>query len=282
VIDKLLLYFSAYPAVRYAAIALILISLSASLLGVTLVLKRYSMIGDGLSHVTFGAASVATVMGFTTPIYLSLPITVLAAILLLRLRSSTRIQGDAAIAMVSAGSLAFGYLALNLFPSESFDAGIDACDNLFGKGIVGIDMIDVTFCLILSAVVLLIFICFYNKIFAITFDEDFASATGTHSNVYNTLIAVITGVMIVVAMNMVGALLIAALITFPALSSMRVFKTFRSVTVCSAVISVSCALLGLLTSLIASTPVGSTIVVADIAIFIIFSIVGAIKSRLAR
>ena len=277
-IDKILFYFVSYPTVRYAALSLMLISLSASLLGVTLVLKRYSMIGDGLSHVTFGSASIATVLGLTTPIYLSLPLTVAAAVLLLKIRSSTRIKGDAAIAMVSAGSLAFGYILLNLFPDGSA-VTTDACANLFGSGILGIGIDDVILCTALSLAVLVIFILFYNKIFAVTFDESFSSATGVRTEAYNTLIAIVTGVIIVVAMNMVGALLISALIVFPALSAMRVFKTFRSVTVCSALISVICAAAGLVISLAASTPVGSTVVVADIVLFAIFSLIGAVRKR---
>lgn len=278
-LDKLIFYFKAYPTVRYATAALVLISLCAALLGVTLVLKRFSMIGDGLSHVTFGAASVATVMGLTTPIYVSLPVTVIAAVLLLKIREGARVGGDAAIAMVSAGSLAFGYLVLNLFPTKTSSISGDACSNLFGQGILAIGREDVTICLILSAIVLFVFIFFYNKIFAITFDESFSNATGTRASLYNTLVAIITGVIIVIAMNLVGALLIAALITFPALSAMRVFKTFRSVVVCSAVISVVCALLGLVVSLLFATPVGSTIVVADICAFGLFSLISLIKRR---
>ena len=276
---KIIFYFQNFPTIRYATLALLLISLCAALLGVTLVLKRFSMIGDGLSHVTFGAAAIATAMGLVTPIYVSLPITVLAAVLLLKIRSNTKIQGDAAIAMVSAGSLAFGYLIMNLFPGKSSSISGDACTNLFGQGILGINKQDVAICAILSALVLFIFIFFYNKIFAITFDESFSRATGTRSEVYNTLIAVITGVIIVVSMNMVGALLISALITFPALSAMRVFKTFRSVIICASVISIACAIIGVLVSLAVKTPVGSTIVVADVAAFGLFSLVGAILKR---
>lgn len=277
-LDKIFLYYTTYPTIRYSTLALILISLCAALLGVTLVLKRFSMIGDGLSHVTFGAASIATAMGLTTPIYVSLPITVIAAVLLLKIRSSTRVQGDAAIAMVSAGSLAFGYLILNLFPSSSSISG-DACSNLFGSGILGIKKSDVIVCAVLSLIVLFVFIFFYNKIFAITFDESFASATGTRASLYNTLVAIITGVIIVVAMNMVGALLIAALITFPALSAMRIFKTFKSVVICSALISIFCALVGIAVSLIAKTPIGSTIVMADMIVFGIFTLVGKICKK---
>ena len=276
---KIIFYFKNFPTIRYATLALLLISLCAALLGVTLVLKRFSMIGDGLSHVTFGAAAIATAMGLVTPIYVSLPITVLAAVLLLKIRSNTKIQGDAAIAMVSAGSLAFGYLIMNLFPGKSSSISGDACTNLFGQGILGINKQDVAICAILSALVLFIFIFFYNKIFAITFDESFSRATGTRAEVYNTLIAVITGVIIVVSMNMVGALLISALITFPALSAMRVFKTFRSVIICASVISIACAIIGVLVSLAVKTPVGSTIVVADVAAFGLFSLIGAILKR---
>ena len=275
-IDKLILYFTAFPTVRYATLSLLLIALCASLLGVTLVLKRFSMIGDGLSHVTFGATAVATVLGLTMPIYLTLPLTVIAAVLLLRIRQNTKVQGDAAIAMVSAGSLAFGYLLLNLFPANS-SVSADACASLFGSGILGIGLDDVIVCSILAAAVLFVFIFFYNKIFAITFDENFASATGTRVGFYNTLVAIITGVIIVVAMNMIGALLVSALITFPALSAMRLFKTFKKVTVFAACVSTACALIGILASLVLSTPVGPTIVVADLTAFGICSAIAAIK-----
>ena len=275
-IDKLILYFTAFPTVRYATLSLLLIALCASLLGVTLVLKRFSMIGDGLSHVTFGATAVATVLGLTMPIYLTLPLTVIAAVLLLRIRQNTKVQGDAAIAMVSAGSLALGYLLLNLFPANS-SVSADACASLFGSGILGIGLDDVIVCSILAAAVLFVFIFFYNRIFAITFDESFASATGTRVGFYNTLVAIITGVIIVVAMNMIGALLVSALITFPALSAMRLFKTFKKVTVFAACVSTACALIGILASLVLSTPVGPTIVVADLAAFGICSAISAIK-----
>lgn len=275
-IDKLILYFTAFPTVRYATLSLLLIALCASLLGVTLVLKRFSMIGDGLSHVTFGATAVATVLGLTMPIYLTLPLTVVAAVLLLRIRQNTKVQGDAAIAMVSAGSLALGYLLLNLFPANS-SVSADACASLFGSGILGIGLDDVIVCSILAAAVLFVFIFFYNKIFAITFDENFASATGTRVGFYNTLVAIITGVIIVVAMNMIGALLVSALITFPALSAMRLFKTFKKVTVFAACVSTACALIGILASLVFATPVGPTIVVVDLAAFGVCSAIAAIR-----
>ena len=277
--EKIIFYFTAYPTVRYATAALVLISLCSALLGVTLVLKRFSMIGDGLSHVTFGAASVATAMGLTTPIYISLPVTVVAAVLLLRIKANAKVHGDAAIAMVSASSLAFGYLILNLFPGNSSSISGDACTNLFGAGILGIGKDDVIVCLIMSLVVLFVFVFFYNKIFAITFDESFANATGTRASLYNTIVAIITGVIIVVAMNLVGALLISALIIFPALSAMRLFKTFKGVVICSASISVVCAFIGLVISLLFATPIGSTIVVADLIVFGAFWILSLIKGK---
>ncbi len=277
-LERIFYYFSAYPTVRYAALALVLISVSAALLGVTLVLRRFSMIGDGLSHVTFGAASVATVMGLTTPIYVSLPVTVIAAVLLLKIPKSARIGGDAAVACVSAGSLAFGYLILSLFPTPDGFAG-DACANLFGQGILSISLLDVILCIILGAILLLFFILFYNRIFAVTFDPDFAYATGTRVSLYNTFIAIITGVVTVVAMELVGALLVAALIIFPALSAMRIFKSFRAVAVSGAVMSVICSLLGLFASLLLSTPVGSTIVCVDIVTFALCCVCGRVRGR---
>ena len=276
--ETLIFYFKTYPTVRYSVLVLALVSLCAALLGVSLVLKRFSMIGDGLSHVAFGATSVATAASFT-PVYIALPFTVVSAVLLLRIRSNTKIQGDAAIAMISAGSLAFGYMILNLFPSKSSSISADACSTLFGSAsIIGIKRSDVILCAVLAFVVLFVFIFFYHKIFAVTFDENFATATGTKAEIYNTLIAVITGVVIVMAMNMVGSLLISALITFPALSAMRVFKTFKKVIICSAFIAVFCALIGTVICILASTPVGSTIALTNIAVFGIFYLIGALKS----
>ena len=274
-IGMILSYYAMYPSVRYATIALMLIALSASLLGVPLVLKRYSMIGDGLSHVTFGVSCVATALGLVSPIYISLPITVLAAILLLTIRSHARVGADSAIAMISSASLAFGYLFLNLFPSD--DPVDDACEDLFGSGILSIDMDDVILASVIATVVIAVFILFYNKIFAVTFDDSFASATGTRVGLYNSLIAISAGVLIVIAMELVGALLVSALIIFPALSAMRIFKSFRSVTVCAAVISVVCTSLGLLISLLFGTPVGSTVVCAYLTLFTVFSVIGMIR-----
>ncbi len=279
-IDNLIMYYSAFPVVRYATIVIILVSLCSALLGVSLVLKRFSMIGDGLSHVAFGGTAIATVAGFT-PLYLAIPITVAAAILLLRMKS-TRIRGDAATAMISAGALAVGYLALSVFPEKASSIAGDACTALFGsQSIIGTDMTDVIVCSVLALCVIFFMVFYYHKIFAVTFDESFASATGTKTEIYNTVLAAVTGVVIVIAMKMVGALLISALITFPALSAMRVFKTFKKVMICSAAISVSCAVIGLLISIGLSTPIGPTVAVANIIVFIGFYIVGQIKKTVA-
>ena len=276
IIDKLSLYFE-YPFVRYALIAGVLIALCSSLLGVTLVLKRFSFIGDGLSHVAFGAMAIAAVLNITNNMLVILPITVLSAILLLMGGEKRKIKGDASIAMISVGSLAVGYMLMNLFSSSSNISG-DVCSTLFGStSILTLSSFDVWLCVILSIIVVVVFVLFYNKIFAVTFDEGFARATGVRASAYNLLIAVIIAVIIVLAMNLVGSLLISALVIFPALSAMRVFKNFRSVTICSAVFSVVCSVLGILISILASTPVGSTIVAVDIAGFLLFWLIGAIK-----
>lgn len=264
------------PFVQRALIAGVLIALCAALLGVTLVLKRYSMIGDGLSHVAFGAMAVATVCG-AAPITVAMPITVAAAVVLLAINSNKKIKGDAAIAMISVGALALGYLLLNVFSAKSNVSG-DVCTTLFGStSILTLDQSDVYVCIALTVAVLLIFVLFYHKIFAVTFDETFASATGTKTKAYNVLIAVITAVVIVLAMNIVGALLVSALIIFPALSAMRIFKSFFSVIISSAIISVICALTGLFIAILYGTPVGATIVAIDLAAFIICMIIGKIK-----
>ena len=265
-IEKLALYFS-YPFVRYALIVGVLIALCSSLLGVTLVLKRFSFIGDGLSHVAFGAMAIAAVLHFSNEMLLVLPITVLAAILLLRTGQNAKIKGDAAIAMISVGALALGYLLMNLFSTSSNLSG-DVCSTLFGStSILTLTVRDVWFCGILSLAVLAIFFLFYRKIFAVTFDEDFAKATGMRTDLYNLLIAVVIAVIIVLAMNLVGSLLISALVIFPALSAMRIFRSFRQVTVCSAVLSVATALIGILLSILAGLPVGATIVAVDVLAF---------------
>lgn len=277
-LDKLAEYMQ-FPFVRYALIAGIMIALCSSLLGVTLVLKRFSFIGDGLSHVAFGAMAVAAVLGLTNNMLLILPVTIISAILLLMGGQNRKIKGDAAIAMISVGSLAIGYLIMNLFSSSSNISG-DVCSTLFGStSILTLSKTDVWLCVALSIAVVLIFTLFYNKIFAVTFDEAFASATGIRANAYNLLIAVIIAVIIVLAMNLVGSLLISALVIFPALSAMRIFKSFKAVVIFSAIFSVICATLGILASVLFGTPVGSTIVAVDIVGFAICYIAGKLGGR---
>ena len=275
ILDKLTLYFQ-YPFVRYALIVGVLIALCSSLLVVTLVLKRFSFIGDGLSHVAFGAMAIAAVLNLTNDMPLILCITVGCAVLLLRSGQNTKIKGDAAIAMLSVGALAIGYLLMNLFSTSTNLTG-DVCSTLFGStSILTLTQTEVWLCAVLSVIVVAVFILLYHKIFAVTFDESFAKASGTKASVYNLLIAVITAVIIVLAMNLVGSLLISALVIFPALSAMRMFKSFRSVTVCSAILSVCCAAFGIIISILAGTPVGSTIVAVDIVAFGIFFFAGKI------
>ena len=277
IFESVISYFN-YPFVRYALIAGVLIALCAALLGVSLVLKRYSMIGDGLSHVAFGAMAVATVCGMA-PMTVTLPVTIIAAVILLGLTDSSKIKGDAAIAMISVGALALGYLLLNIFSASANVSG-DVCTTLFGStSILTLSQSDVLLCGLLAIIVLIVFILFYHKIFAVTFDEAFASATGIRTKVYNTLLAVVTAVVIVLAMKLVGALLISALIIFPALSAMRVFKNFFSVIISAAAISLFCAVTGIFIAILYGTPVGSTIVAANIIVFIIFNIIGKITKK---
>ena len=271
--EKLSVYFQ-YSFVIYALIVGVLVALCSSLLGVTLVLKRFSFIGDGLSHVAFGAIAIATVLNLSSSMFVAAPVTVFFAILLLRGGQRVKIFGDAKIAMLSVGSLAIGYLLMNIFGSSS-NIAADVCGTLFGStSILTLSAAEVWLCVFLSAAVIFIFVFFYNKIFSITFDESFASATGTNAQNYNLLIAITTALVIVLAMNLVGSLLISALVIFPAISAMRVFKSFRAVIICSAVFSVFCASLGLLISIFAGTPVGSTIVAVDIFGFAVFSFIG--------
>lgn len=258
-----------YPFVQYALIVGVLISLCSSLLGVTLVLRRFSFIGDGLSHVAFGALAIAAVLHISNSMIVVLPITLISAILLLQLGKSAKIKGDSAIAMLSVGALAIGYLLMNIFNTSQNLSG-DVCSSLFGStSILTLSVLDVWLCIILSAVVILTFILFYNRIFSTTFDEDFSKATGTNTGIYNLLIATITAIIIVLAMNLVGSLLISALIVFPALSAMRIFKSFLSVTVTSALISVVSTLLGIIISILYQTPVGATIVAVDIGVYFV-------------
>lgn len=263
-----------YSFVRYALAAGVLTALCSSLLGVTLVLKRYSFIGDGLSHVAFGAMAIAAVLSVKTELVVVLPVTVLCAVLLLKTGANARIKGDAALAMLSVGSMACGYLLLNMFSASANVSG-DVCSTLFGStSILTLTSADVWVCVIMSVLVILTYVLFYNKIFAVTFDENFARATGVNASAYNLLIAVITAVIIVLAMNLVGALLTSALMIFPALSAMRVFHTFRQVVICSAVIAVASSALGIIISIIFSSPVGATIVVVDLLVFGVFSLAG--------
>ncbi len=278
IIDKLILYFQ-YPFVQYAFIVGILIALCSSLLGVTLVLKRFSYIGDGLSHVAFGAVAISTILNVSNDMLLVMPITIICAILLLRTGQNAKIKGDAAVAMISVGSLAIGYLLMNVFSTSSNLAG-DVCSTLFGStSILTLTLNEVWLCIAMSILVIAIFVLFYNKIFSVTFDENFTIATGTNANLYNLLIAVVTAIIIVLAMNLVGSLLISALVIFPALSAMRVFKSFKAVIICAALNSVICAIIGLLISIIAGTPVGSTIVAIDIVAFGLFSLCGVLLRR---
>lgn len=276
IFGKLAEYFE-YPFVRYAMVVGILIALCSSLLGVTLVLKRFSFIGDGLSHVAFGAMAVASILNLTNNLILVLVITIISAVLLLRTGQNTKIKGDAAIAIISVGALAVGYLLMNIFSTSSNLSG-DVCSTLFGStSILTLSPGDVKLCVVLSIIVLLLYIYFYNRIYAVTFDESFSKAVGTKTDVYNLIIAVVVAIIVVLAMNLVGSLLTSALIIFPALSSMRVFKSFKAVTICSAVFAVVCAFLGIIIAILAGTPTGSTIVTTDIAGFIIFIIIGKIR-----
>ena len=273
-----LLYYLEYPFVRYALIVGVLISLCSSLLGVTLVLKRFSFIGDGLSHVAFGALAVAAVAGLTNEMAVVLPVTVLCAILLLCTGGRAKVKGDAAVAVLSVSALAAGYLLMNLFPSDSKNISGDVCGALFGStSILTLGTKEVWTCVLLSLAVIVIFIFSYNSLFSLTFDEEFAKATGGRVRLYNFVLATVIAVVIVLAMNLVGSLLISALVVFPALSAMRVCKTFLGVTVVSASISVFCSLTGILISVAAETPVGATVVMTFVAVYSIFSVISMIK-----
>ena len=281
IFETIAAYFQ-FQFVQYAFIVGVLVALCSSLLGVTLVLKRFSFIGDGLSHMAFGAMAVAAVVGLTNNMIISMPVTIAAAILLLRTSQNSRIKGDAAVAMLSVGALAIGYLLMNLFPTSS-NVSADVCTTLFGSVLIlTLSTAEVWISIGLAILTCLVYVFFYHKIFAVTFDENFARATGVKASLYNLLIAVVTAVIIVLAMNLVGSLLISALIIFPALSAMRVFKSFKSVTISSAVISVVCAVTGLLISIVSGTPVGPTIVAVDIVAFLLFFVVGIVLSKVKR
>jgi len=279
IIDTLVMYLQ-FPFVRYALIVGVLIALCSSLLGVTLVLKRFSFIGDGLAHVAFGATTIAFAMNLTNNMFFVLPATIISAVLLLRTGQNTKIKGDASIAIISVSALAIGYLFMNIY-SKSVNLAGDVCAILFGSvSILTLTMSEVWLSAGLSVFVIAVFLLFYHKIFTVTFDEDFAAATGVKAKMYNLMLAVVIAIVIVVAMNLAGALLISALVIFPALSAMRVLKTFKSVTICSVIASVSYATIGILTAIIAGTPVGSTIVAVNIAGFLAFSLIGKFKSVL--
>lgn len=276
IIDKLLMY-AQYPFVWYAAIVGVLIALCSSLMGVTLVLKRFSFIGDGLSHVAFGALAIASALNLVNDMMFVLPATVLCAVLLLCAGQKARIRGDAAIAMLSVSALALGYLLMNVFATGPNIAG-DVCSTLFGStSILTLTGDEVKLSIVMSLLVTAVFILCYNKIFAVTFDETFARACGTRASAYNLLVAVVIAVIIVLAMQLVGSLLISALVIFPALSAMRLFAGFRAVTVCSALISVLAAALGIILSILAETPVGATVVLVNLAVFLLCSALGALK-----
>lgn len=272
-LDKLAYYFS-FPFARYAFAVGVLVALCAALLGVILVLKRYSMIGDGLSHVAFGAMAVSAVVGAGTSMAITLPITMLAAVLILRGR---KLQGDAALAMLSVSALAIGYLLLHIFPGSGNVSG-DVCTTLFGSAsILTLSRGDVYMCIALCVLVIALFCIFYNRLFAVTFDAAFAKAAGVATELYELGIALVCAVVVVVAMKLVGALLISALIVFPTLCASALFRSFRAVMAGAAVISVVCAALGMVISLLCGTPVGATVVCADLAAFVVCTIIGKLK-----
>jgi len=274
-----LLRYLGYPFVRYAIVAAMLISLCSALVGVILVLKRYSYIGDGLSHVAFGAMSIALVLGMIQQkMYLVFPITTVAAILILKSGQNKRVQGDAIVGMISTGALALGYLLMNLFPPTANISG-DVCSTLFGStSILTLSKAEVWLCVIASIIVLIIFAMLYPKIFAVTFDENFSKAIGLKTNQINLILAVIIAVIVVLAMNLVGSLLISALVIFPALSVMQLFKSFKAVLIGAAVLSEICTVTGMLVAILCSTPVGATIVTVDIIAFIICWLIRAMKA----
>ena len=260
-----------YPFIVRALIGGVLVSLCASLLGVSLVLKRYSMIGDGLSHVSFGALSVALAAGWS-PLKISIPVVVLAAFFLLRITERGKIKSDAAIAMISASALAIGIIVTSMTTGMTTDVS----SYMFGS-ILAMSKEDVRFAAVLSVIVLGLFLFCYNKIFAVTFDENFARATGVNVSIYNVLIAVLTAVTIVIGMRMMGAMLISSLIIFPSLTAMRIFKSFRGVVLVSGVLSIICFSIGMVISYIYSTPAGASVVVVNLAAFLIFSLVQAVR-----
>lgn len=267
-----------YSFAQYALIVLLLIALCAALLGVVLVLKRFSFLGDGLSHVAFGAMAVTAVTGLTNQMYIVLPVTVISAVLLLRAGQNAKLKGDASIALLSVSALAIGYLLMRLFPSSAAGGIGDVCTGLFGSdSILTLSSADVWLSLILSLAVIGIFLFCYRRIFSVTFDENFARAIGIRADAYHLLLAVVIAIITVLAMRLIGSLLVSALIIFPALSAMRICKSFKSVTLCAILLSAVCALIGFFLSLALGTPVGATVVVIDLITFLFFTLIGKFK-----
>ena len=273
----MLMYYLNFPFVQRALIAGILIAMCSALLGVILVLRGFSYIGDGLSHAAFGAMAVAAILKLSDYSLLVMPVTILCALVLLRFGSSERIHGDATLAIVSVSTLAAGYLLMNVF-SDSANVSGDVCTTLFGStSILTLTRAQVQMCLVMSLLTVTIFVLFYHKIFAVTFDEDFAAASGIRVGAYQTMIAVLIAVIIVMAMDLVGSLLITALLVFPALSAMQVFRSFRGSVIYAAVLSVLGAAFGIVFSILASTPVGATIVLFDMGVFFLHLVAGKIR-----
>lgn len=270
----ILSYFS-YSYIRYALLCGVIVSLAASLLGVSLVLKRYSMIGDGLSHVGFGVTALAAVLNINNSLWFSIPIVIVAALFLLRLNEKSKLKGDAAIALVATSALAFGYIISSL---SGRTTNVDVCTFLFGN-LFTINPSEVLPSIILSVVVILAFLLLYNKLFLVTFDENFATASGVRAGLYNILIATLTSITIVVGMKIMGTLLISALIVFPALTSMRVCKSFKSVVIAAGIISVTSCFVGVLLGVSFDLPGGSVIVLVNLAAFIVFSLVEFLKRK---
>lgn len=274
-------YYLDFAFVRYAIIVGMSVALCAALLGVVLVQKRLSHIGDGLSHVAFGAIAIATALKLVNQMWLVLPVTLVFSVLLMSTGKGARMRGDAAIAMLSVGSLSIGYLVMNAFPTKANVSG-DVCTTLFGStSILTLSQSEVLLSLGLSLVVVLVFAFLYHRIFSVTFDEEFATTTGLKAKRYQLLLAVLTACVVVLAMNLVGSLLIAALVIFPALSAMRVCRSFKAVTLCAASLGLLCALVGILISILAGTPVGVTIVITMLVVWLGFTLAGLMKERYA-
>lgn len=271
-------YFS-FDFVKYALIVAVFIALASSLLGVTLVLKRFSFIGDGLSHTAFGAIAIATILKLSNTNLLVMPVTIICAIILLWMNNSSKVKGDASLAMISVSSMAIGYFLMNVFSTNANVSG-DVCSTLFGsQAILTLQKSDVWLCICSSIVVVLLYIFYYHNIFAVTFDEEFARASGINVKLYNTMIAIITAIVIVLAMNLVGSLLITALIVFPALSSMRVCTSFKKVIIVAGIFSIFTSVLGILESILFSTPVGATIVINQLVLYLVFLLYSKFISR---